>query len=90
METIDVRAGQRAVAALDLVGRHIESGIASALVGEQELELARLKRKTRGVQLRGDRVAEIGTFGTGDGGSGRHSVGSAVAARMTAALRSAG
>ena len=70
------------LAAPDVIGRRVERGIASVLVGEPEFELVRLKRKTCGAHLRGDGVAEIDAMiGGGLRASGRHSVDSAVAHR---------
>jgi hypothetical protein len=80
VQPVDVGAGQRAVLNRDRIGGGDQRGIAPALVGKPELELARFERELGCANLLGDRFAKIDPPLRGrDGTHGRHSVGSMIA-----------
>jgi len=59
VQPVDVIPGQGAFASPDRVRCGIQRSVPPALVGEHELELARLERQPRGAQLGNDRIAEV-------------------------------
>ena len=80
VQPVDVGTGQSTVPDRDRIGGSVQGGIAPALVGKPEFELARFERKLGRANLLGDRIAEVDAPLRGRNGTrGRHSAGSMIA-----------